>query len=87
MRLAPAAAVGFLVLCPLPTLAYTAADARACMSDAFRLCAKAIPNQARVTACLQAKQDQLSAACAEAFERFTRTDAHKRESHPASYND
>ena len=74
MRFAPALAFGVFVTSSLPALAYTAADAKACMSDAFRLCAKAIPNHARVAACLNAKHDQLSVGCAEAVDRFTRSD-------------
>ena len=87
MRLASAFVASLVLTSSLPALAYTAADARACMPDAFRLCAKAIPNQARVAACLQAKHEQLSAACAEAFERFTRVEEHKREPRPARYDD
>ena len=75
MRFVPALAFTLVVGSSLPALAYTAADAKACMSDAFRLCAKAIPNHARVAACLNAKHEQLSAGCAEAVERFTRSDA------------
>ena len=74
MRFAPALAFGVFVASSLPASAYTAADAKACMSDAFRLCAKAIPNHARVAACLNAKHDQLSAGCAGAVERFTRSE-------------
>jgi hypothetical protein len=72
MRIRLAFAAGAVVVCSMPAFAYTASDAKACMGDAFRLCAKAIPNQSRVAACLQAKQSQLSAGCAEALDRFTR---------------
>lgn len=72
MRIRFALAAALFVACSVPANAYTAADARACMGDAFRLCAKAIPSQSRVAACLQAKQTQLSAGCAEALDRFTR---------------
>jgi hypothetical protein len=73
MRIVSALVVGLTIAAPLPALAYTAAEAKACMSDAFRLCAKAIPNQGRVAACLQTKQQQLSAGCAEALARYMRT--------------
>lgn len=72
MRATSAVAACLFVASSMPALAYTAADAKACMPDAFRLCAKAIPSQTRVAACLEAKQAQLSASCAEALTRFTR---------------
>ena len=43
--------------------AVTAADRAACTPDALKLCAAAIPDVARVTACMTAHQSQLSAAC------------------------
>ena len=73
MRLASAFAVGVTIASSVPAGAYTAAEAKACMSDAFRLCASAIPNQGRVAACLQTKQQQLSAGCADALARYMRT--------------
>lgn len=73
MRVASALAVGLTIASPLPAMAYTAAEAKACMSDAFRLCSSAIPNQGRVAACLNAKQQQLSAGCADALARYMRT--------------
>lgn len=63
-------AAGLMAASSVPGSAYTAADAKACMPDAFRLCAKAIPNESKVAACLQAKQKQLSASCQEALDRF-----------------
>ncbi len=69
MRVVVLAAGLIVASCP-PGLAYTAADAKACMPDAFRLCAKAIPNEGKVAKCLQAKQKQLSADCQEALDRF-----------------
>jgi hypothetical protein len=70
-----------------PGSAYTAADAKACMPDAFRLCAKAIPNESKVAACLQAKQDQLSANCLEALERFTGMRNARQAAQPSAYKD
>jgi hypothetical protein len=70
-----------------PGLAYTAADAKACMPDAFRLCAKAIPNEGKVAACLQAKHDQLSANCLEALERFIGVQNASQAAQPSSYKD
>ncbi len=72
MRLVSALAVGITIASLLPANAYTLAEAKACMPDAFRLCASAIPNQGRVAACLQTKQQQLSAGCAEALARYMR---------------
>jgi hypothetical protein len=36
---------------------------QACTPDALRLCADAIPDVAKVTACMQAKRAELSAPC------------------------
>jgi hypothetical protein len=44
MRVVSALAIGVMIVSSLPAAAYTAAEAKACMSDAFRLCASAIPN-------------------------------------------
>jgi hypothetical protein len=80
--------VAGLIACPsAPGLAYTAADAKACMPDAFRLCAKAIPNEGKVAACLQAKQDQLSANCLEALDRFTGVQNARQAAQPSAYKD
>ena len=70
MRAAFMLAAGLIAASTVSGLAYTAADAKACMPDAFRLCAKAIPNEGKVAKCLQAKQKQLSADCQEALDRF-----------------
>jgi len=87
MRLASALAVGLALASPLPAFAYTAAEAKACMSDAFRLCASAIPNQGRVAACLSAKQQQLSADCAEALARYMRTQGEPNHAPTAVYQE
>jgi hypothetical protein len=70
MRAAFMLAAGLIGASSVPGVAYTAADAKACMPDAFRLCAKAIPNEGKVAKCLQANQKQLSADCQEALDRF-----------------
>jgi hypothetical protein len=73
MRVGSVFAATIVVAWSLAAMAFTAAEAKACMSDAFRLCASAIPNQGRVAACLQTKHQQLSAGCAEALARYMRT--------------
>jgi hypothetical protein len=42
---------------------------RRCTPDAIRLCKDAIPNHAKIIACMIAHRDQLSARCAPAFEK------------------
>ena len=80
-------AAGVMAASCVPGLAYTAADAKACMPDAFRLCASAIPNEAKVAACLQAKQKQLSAGCQEALDRFIGVKSAGGTATPSSYKD
>ena len=87
MRVASALAIGVTIAWSLPAMAYTAAEAKACMSDAFRLCAKAIPNQGRVAACLSAKHQQLSAGCAEALARYMRTQGEPNHAPSAVYQE
>ena len=42
---------------------------KACTPDVYRLCAGEIPSAPKITACLRAKRDRLSPACAALFER------------------
>ncbi|WKA29727.1 hypothetical protein [Bradyrhizobium roseum] len=42
---------------------YTPEQEQACTGDAFRLCSAEIPDVSRVTACMVAKQSQLSPPC------------------------
>jgi hypothetical protein len=71
-------AIGFLAIWTMSAAAYTQQGASACLSDAFRLCSSAIPDAQRVGACLHAKRQQLSSACAQAFTRYTQTSGHPR---------
>lgn len=87
MRLASALAAALVAASSVPGLAYTAEDAKACMPDAFRLCAKAIPNESKVAACLQAKQKQLSENCLEALDRFTGVQNARQTAEPSVYKD
>jgi hypothetical protein len=43
--------------------AYTPEQQQACTPDAFRLCGDAIPDVARVTACMIARKSELSPGC------------------------
>jgi hypothetical protein len=45
----------------------TAARRAACMGDAVMLCSSAIPNKARIAACLASKMDQLTPRCRAQF--------------------
>ncbi|WP_194259632.1 hypothetical protein [Gluconobacter vitians] len=40
---------------------------QACQGDAIRLCTLAIPNEAKITACMKKKIDQLSPKCRAMF--------------------
>jgi len=46
---------------------YSYEEQEACTVDAFRLCSDKIPDIPRITACMQAKRDQLSPRCAKMF--------------------
>ena len=62
-----------LVVCsaaaPGSAAAYTQQDAQACMGDALRVCAYAIPSHERVRQCLFDNQSILSNACFNVIER------------------
>jgi len=65
------AAAGLLIG-GIPTAAFaqleaTAARRAACMADAVMLCRSAIPNKARIAACLASKMDQLTPRCRAQF--------------------
>ncbi len=46
---------------------YTIEEEEACAGDAFRLCSAMIPDIPKITACMEAKKDQLSPRCAKLF--------------------
>jgi hypothetical protein len=50
-------------LLPGAAYAYTPEQQQACTPDAFRLCGDAIPDVARVTACMIARKSELSPGC------------------------
>ena len=52
---------------PAAGQSYTPQQEQACTGDAFRLCSSEIPDVGRVTACMVAKQAQLSPACRAQF--------------------
>lgn len=47
---------------------YSIEEEEACAGDAFRLCANMIPDIPKITACMEAKKDQLSPKCARMFQ-------------------
>ncbi len=51
-----------MLAAPLPTFAYTQADADARAPDAMRLCMHAVPDEGRVALCLLQNKQQLSSA-------------------------
>lgn len=61
------AALSILALAAVsqPAFADTAREqqTKACKGDALRLCALAIPNEKKITACMERKKDKLSPAC------------------------
>jgi len=46
---------------------YSFEEEQACAGDAFRLCSHMIPDIPKITACMEAKKDQLSPKCARMF--------------------
>ena len=50
--------------------AYTQEQQQLCTSDAMRLCSSEIPDVDRVTACMIAKQSQLSDGCRSVFRKM-----------------
>ena len=81
MHLVPAIAFGLLIASSVPAFAYTQEDSSACISDAFRLCSSAIPDQQQVASCLYRKRRELSPACAGAFARYSRTGVRRHHRH------
>lgn len=62
-----AAIVAAAALISGTAMAHTPEQEQMCTSDAFRLCSDAIPDVQRVTACMIAKQSQLSSGCKAVF--------------------
>jgi len=52
------------------TFAYTPEQEQACTPDAMRLCGAYIPDVDRITACMIAKQSQLSDGCKSVFRKM-----------------
>lgn len=78
MRLVPLAALA-LIATSHSASAYTAAEAKHCMTDAFKLCAKQIPDVDKVAQCMRDKRNELTPGCAEAVDRFFATGSIKRD--------
>ncbi len=78
MRLVSLAALTLLVTSHSAS-AYTAAEAKNCMQDAFKLCAKQIPDVDKVAQCMREKRGELTPGCAEAVDRFFATGSIKRD--------
>ncbi|MGN6572861.1 MAG: hypothetical protein ACTHLO_15745 [Pseudolabrys sp.] len=59
--------------------AYTAAEAKNCMGDVFKLCSKEVPNVDKVAQCMREKRNELTPVCAEAVDHFFATGSIKRD--------
>ncbi len=67
--------------------AYTRADASACTPDAFRLCARYIPDAGAIEACLRANRQSLSRSCSVVFQPTTTgSDARQAKQTPSIHN-
>ena len=73
MRFVSLAALAFVAASSQSASAYTAAEAKQCMNDVFKLCAKQIPDVDKVAQCIRDKRDELAPRCAEAVDRFFAT--------------
>jgi hypothetical protein len=65
-----AAAVFAFGLTTTACFAYTQEQQQLCTGDAMRLCSSEIPDVDRVTACMIAKQSQLSDGCKSVFRKM-----------------
>lgn len=82
MRFVPPAALAALVAvlaASQPASAYTASEAKNCMTDAFKLCSKEIPDVDKVAQCMRERKSELTPGCAEAVDRFFATGSIKRD--------
>ena len=52
-----------------PAFAYTDEQVQACTPDVMRLCAEAIPDQARITQCMIQKKKQVSSTCLQVMKK------------------
>ena len=71
-KLVAAAALAFGLM-TTASLAYTQEQQQLCTGDAMRLCGSEIPVVDRVTACMIAKQSQLSDGCRSVFRKIDTT--------------
>src|SRR6187399_2170275 len=65
-----AATVFALGMLTTASFAYTQEQQQLCTGDAMRLCSSEIPDVDRVTACMIAKQSQLSDGCRSVFRKM-----------------
>jgi hypothetical protein len=61
---------------------YSYEEQEACTGDAFRLCSEFIPDIPRITACMEAKRDQLSPRCAKMFDKDRERHMNDPRQHP-----
>jgi hypothetical protein len=85
MRLTPVAAFAVVTSLAAPAFAYTAAEAKNCMNDAFKLCSAQIPDVGKVAQCMHANRSRLTPACAEAVDRFFTSGSNRRRDNPIVY--
>jgi len=72
MKIQIALAFALLAFVPVAATAESQDEQMACMTDAFNVCGHAIPDRARVAACLAHNVKRLSPACRTVILRYNR---------------
>lgn len=72
MKIQVALAFAFLAFAPVSASAESQEDQNACMNDAFTVCGHAIPDRARVGACLAQNINRISPACRTVMQRYSK---------------
>jgi hypothetical protein len=78
MKIKIAVALAFFAMMPAAASAQSQDDQSACMNDAFSFCGDAIPDRARVGACLARNIKRISPACRAVMSRHSKASHHRK---------